>query len=42
MIKKQISEILTLLEEVYHTNDELLWREIFYKTEKLVETTDKK
>ena len=42
MIKKQISELIALLEEVYESNDELLWREIFYKTEKLVETTDKK
>ena len=42
MTKKQISELLTLLEEVYDTNDELLWKEIFYKIEKLVETTDKK
>ena len=42
MTKKQISELLTLLEEVYDTNDELLWKEIFYKIEKLVETSDKK
>ena len=42
MTKKQISELLTLLEEVYETNDELLWKEIFYKIEKLVETADKK
>lgn len=42
MTKKQISELIILLEEVYETNDELLWKEIFYKIEKLVETTDKK
>ena len=42
MTKKQISELIILLEEVYETNDELLWKEIFYKLEKLVETTDKK
>lgn len=30
MTKKQISDLITLLEEVYESNDELLWREIFY------------
>ena len=39
MTRKQISELIILLEEVYESNDELPWREIFYKLEKLVETT---
>ena len=39
MTRKQISELIILLEEVYESNDELLRREIFYKLEKLVETT---
>ena len=41
MTKKQISELIALLEEVYESNDELLWREIFYKIEKLVEANNK-
>ena len=41
MNRKQISELIALLEEVYESNDELLWREIFYKLYKLVETNNK-
>lgn len=37
--EKQILLLANLLEEVYTTNDELVWKEIFYIIEKLKEIT---
>ena len=39
LTRKQILDLIALLEELYESNDELLWKEIFYTLEKLKETT---
>ncbi len=39
LTRKQILDLIALLEELYESNDELLWKEIFYKLDKLKETT---
>lgn len=37
-MKKEILELVSLVEEVYENTDALIWEEIFYKIEKLKET----
>lgn len=38
--ENKILLLANLLEEVYTTNDELVWKEIFYIIDKLKEITD--